>query len=1110
MRLNGKNFTIFSTDTITTIVSRIAAMYDSLPSWLIFSPPLPATKEELRDLNVVDYLSKIRGSDSLDLPQPPFPEKITPEEIVEVFIATNSLLNSASPSRLTLLLSSITRKLHKDPETIWRNRDSIIGQLSKNIRKNKTDSEKLTQKAAEIETIPSVPYTSIELDRIQFTVDLGQYDGSLLDLFNSTVPDKYVPYITCTAGPRSVYKVYRDFHMNPEWLTLRLNNVMLFKVNTEKSFREVSGVNKFKHYTSAALAISETGRLVCTMDAAVGGDRFVTKRVFLDRVLAALPGITVAASSTQDNLILSHFAFPSQCFDPVVFADLIMMNENLNKFVAIDEFARASRTTTNSAYVKRIDGNGASSLILKQTTYSGEFGLKHVGEWYVLCRMRTRGEDEARNMQQLLSKIISVYNDERDSIAYEYKNDLGSLFEPTTCSGASTKRVRKIKGLKGLRAVEPEIFYPTFTRKCTNPPVVVNNRADAKNQVMLFPTKGEVGRDGMPITPRLYTCADDTHKYIGLRDNDLPNKDLFPYVPCCFARDQVARSGSGYRAYFYDEIPEQKRVRLIEEPRHIEEYQIRRAGIAVEKPVQIEFEEIGENLPGQLSPLPPIVERFFQLLIMDPLKKFERCSVRSTKYSAIEAILFARGVIKYKKMRLSTLNNRVGGIVQKLLNNSDVFAMAAKQELYDTSIEEIKHLLAENITPSIFIRVIETLLDCNIFVFSSMGLFIPPHSRMYVKFRPSRETFFLFENSNDVVDIIGVRDTYGPPESFKMIFGPNEDVTKQVFDVFRQLTLAYSDMKEIPVPKLSRMNITEQVIDLHGKCRVIVVDGKITLIPIFPLPPFAAKSAVSLPRTTIEVIKSLKNCDILERRVRGNTTREVIVQMGSLVMTILADDTINTNIPISQETPKYEHLESESAIINYKDTKRSASLLLQNTINSVLRLMNDGKSLNEALRSFASVNGGLTDDNKRLLYACGHWIRTHPASAPGVKLVTSVNLENIPTAYVLDGEDAVRNLIQTYSFDNMHVFNDIRETGTPYFFEYKHRIYLAVLAASLVDANEIIDAWLRTGRVRSEDKMGTLLNARVYNLEKLVNDGDAANGCKILMVDDKFTALLRI
>ena len=266
-------------------------------------------------------------------------------------------------------------------------------------------------------------------------------------------------------GPRTVYKVFHSFQINPEWMSLKLNNVILLKVNSEKIIREIVGLNKFKHYTSAALAITDEGKLICTMDAAVAGDKRVCKQQFLDRVVSVLSPELNPPTISQDNLILSHFAFPMQCFDPVIFADAVMLNEILNKFVAIDEFARASRITPNSAYIKRIDETGSSSLILKQTSHPGEFGLKFMGEWYILCRMRTRDKTEATALQLLLSRIFTIYNEVHDDLAKEYKMALGRMYTPITCSGMATKRIRKIKGLKGFESNRTGNILPNIYKE---------------------------------------------------------------------------------------------------------------------------------------------------------------------------------------------------------------------------------------------------------------------------------------------------------------------------------------------------------------------------------------------------------------------------------------------------------------------------------------------------------------------------------------------------------------------------------------------------------------------------------------------------------------------
>ena len=1110
MKLNGQQYKIYGTETTGTLISRIAADFDTLPEWLMFIPPtLPKTLEEWKkaDLKVSDYLVRVRGQTSLTIPSPPFPESLTEEQVQDVFISSNKFLE-ANPDMVSLVLSPLRGKLHKDPETIWRNRTSLIGHLDKKIRTNKTNSALLTRQAEKLEKIPLLEYTPYIIDRVEFTVDFGPYNGTLLDLFNATTLNRNVPYIACTLGTRQMYKVYRGFQINPEWLTLRLTNVILLKINTEELYRETSGVNKYQSFTSAALTVTEEGRLLGTLDAVVGGDKHVTKQEFTERVVRVLPPIT-SMRIVRDDLIMSHFAFPRQCFDPTVFADMIMLNDTVNAFVVIDEFARASRISNNSTYVKQLNGSSASSLLLKQTTYAGSFGMKSAGEWYVMCRMRTKSEEEAREMQHLLARLLSLYNDERSRISNEYSAKLGKLYTPNTCTGISTKRLTRTKGLKGLRAIEPEIFFPTYTRMCTNPPIVVDDFREATNQVMEFPIKGEVGSDGVPIKPRLYTCDLPTHKYIGLRENDRPNKDLFPYVPCCFARDQITKEGSAYRAYHFGE-ESGKSVRKKEEPiDDAVETLIRRVGPVVNNVPPVAVEQLDVNYqPGQTLELPALLAKFFDTITLDPMKKYERRTVRHNRASAIEAILYARGAIKYKKMRLTTVNNKIGVEVAKLTNIANNYAIAVKQELYDSDIEEIKAALATKfLLPSIFVHALEVLLDCNIFVFNANGLIVPRHSRMYVKFKPSREVFFLYESPNKTVDIIGVRDAFGPPESFNATFGPAENVTKRVYETFRKMTISYANMLEIPVPKLSRMNITSQLIDSHGKCRAIVVADSMTLVPSTPLPPFTAPIATALPRASLAAISNIKNHIVHERRVIGATTREVILTVGTVVMTFLTNDTAKTDIPISKETPKYDSLEAVNAVVAYRNLKTKASSLLQSAINETLTLMRSGKSLDNSLRIYANKHGGLTDDIKRLLYACGQWIRTHAIGATGnVTLTHTRNLTaNTPSTYVLDGEDAINNLIHTYSYDHTHTHTEMLDTELPYFFENSNNVYLAVPVQSIEVCDKIVDAWMRTGRIREEDKLPTQRKTSIYAFTDSskalikISDGDVDNVCKILL-----------
>lgn len=1127
MILNGTHYTVYETDSSTTITSRIAAMYNSLPKWLIISPNIPSTKDKLdvADITVKDFLSLVLNQSTLIIPPEPYPPGITREDVQDIFIATNKILEDAenrNDNSLRVIFDSIKYNTYKSPETLWRNRHSVIGALNKEILKNKISANEMTARSEEFDQIIPLSYTECELDRLQFTMDFGVYSGSLLKLFNNTTPNLFVPYITCaTASDNILYKVYSNFRVNPDWVDLRLNNVILLKINSERIFKEPSGINLYKQYTNSALTITDSGNLLCTVDAILSGDRNITKHEYLDRILAVLGDENlVIPNNYQDNLVSTHFVIPNQCFDPVIFADIVMLNDSINKFMTVDEFMHASRISNNSIYIKKIiDENDltpdAGSLTLKQTEYNGEYGMKSIGEWYVLCRLRTKTFNDAKTMQILLAKLLSIYNNEYDTVAVDYKF-IG--FESNKCIGKiqPTKRVQKIKGLKGLRAIEPEIFFPKFTRRCTNPPIVVNSRSDTVNEVMEFPIKSEKGRDGSTIKPRLYTCDTEEHKHIGLRINDLPNKKLFPYVPCCFAKNQSEKKGSAYRAYFYNEAIRKKLA--FEAPTNNSSInmetipKIRRKGLLVnEYPIEqiptVTFTTPQNLREGDLLPVSPIIEKFFKLISMNPLKKFERCIIRDSRVSAIEAILLARKWIKYKRMRITTVNNRIQKEVSKIIANIDSYANAAKQELYYMTNSDIQHmLLTQRLSPTLFIRVLELLLDCNLFIFSDQELIVPPHSRMYIKYKPSRETFLLLEHDNGLVDLIGIRNTFGPPESFNAIFPPLDPIINNIYNVFRTMTTWYTNMNELQISKFSRMNVVGQIIDSHGKCRAFVIAVKstnISLIPNDPLPPFVAPILHNLPRNTIKTVieSDIKNCIIIERRVKHQKTREVIVQIDSLIFSILTDDISTSNIPISSAYPKFDYMNATSAVIAYSVNKSKATRLLQDTINEILfNIKTESISLENALLKYAKSHGGFTANNKRLLYACRQWIKTHVTTGR-VELISSVIETDTPMVYVLRGENAIKNLIETYNYDSTHVYNELLTIKSRYYFKPNmfDNIYLVVPVKTIEEAIEIIYYWLIT------NNKSPTLNPKIYAyigpykaLTELTS-GDEANECKILI-----------
>ena len=1129
MLVNGKRFQVYTVDTVDTILKRIASELSTLPKWLVFSPTRPLTKKDFEsdDLRVENYLDRIMNSESLDLPKGPFPPDVTMEEVQDIFIASNSFLDEMGANRSSFL-AMIGKNLYKDGEAIWRKRDAVLGKLKRDIDANRSIARSFNV-ADKFERIIPVDTSPVELGRIQFTIDFGVYDGTLIGLFDSAVPDSTVPYVAY----EHTFKIFDGFTINPEWLNIQLNNVIFLKVNSGGG-----------GYTNAAFTITEEdGKLFGTIDST----DYSKRDEFTRKILNIFVGFKTKPLSVTPNMVFSKFIIPKQCMDTVAFADIVMLNDTINKFIVIDEFIKPSRTSENSVYIKRIDRQSAASIILKQTEKLNEYpGMRNIGEWYLMCRMRAPSEEEIDIFHSIIARIVSVYNNNVDTVIGEYRRILSSnYYSPKNCVSMYplTKRFAKIKGARGLRAIDPDVFYPNYTRLCASPPVIVEHPEEetTNDQIMDFPIKGETTQDGRLVPTRTYTCKTPSHPFVGLRKSDLGNNDIFPYLPCCFAKDQRDRKGSPYMKYYFEgddgskkkqqrrrkreEEEEEEKIELPIIVREDDDDETRRRQLEEEQRQQKEQEEQREHheqrammfdppennsRPGDLVQLPDQLTKFFKIMLMDPDMKYERCTIRRNKYAAIEAILYARGQISYRKMRISTVNNRVTKEVVNIFGNIDGYAMSLKQELYGYRLEDIVDLIgkSESWKPSVFGRMIELALDCSIFVFSAdRGLVIPTHSRMHVKFRPTRETFFLYEHPNGYVDLLGSRQVLGPPSTFNGSHLPSDKVTKRIYGVFKSMSTPMLDFRSVPDMSFSTSTrISAQILDAHGKCRILILEDEFSVVPDIPLPPFAVKSLESLeslPRSTVSrCIARFGN--IYTTRGDNRRVREVTVDIGrNIRATVLVDDSIDSierGIERGMlETPIYENIGIESMATVFLTTKRIAMMRLYDTIRAVtdneppLSKENIDDKLIEYAHRHDGGGGGLTEDNKRLMYACRQWILTHMKP---YRFSDATIVENIPSSFVLNGIDAVKNLLEMYTYDQSIVHDSVVLTGKPYYFRWKDKkVYLAIQTGSIPEAFDIISA------KRSLPDQSPPVYAYIDNYPVLVVDG--AGSDKILVVVDR-------
>lgn len=1140
MRLNGKIFDIYITDTVATIESRIAASMKTLPRWLLFeSHPKPTTLEQYNniddddDLRVVNYLALVSGHTEITtaavfktLPNPP--PTLTANEIQDVFIATNQTLITQS-SNLGILFHTM-KGFYRDPEAIFRDRTRIMGVINKDIQKNIEDSANHVKLAVSIERLPSIKYTDFELDHTQFTLELKMAAAAsqttpvvtLAQLFNSLRISRHIPYAAMTAGgndddnkslsKNTIFKIYKSFEINPQWLEISLSNVIFMKVDTERDNVKPLPAVKWNRYTNAAITINkDDGRIYATMNVNIG-NRFVSKDEFIARFMAAFP--TLKVINATDNLVVVYFALPNQCMNNIVFYELTMNSPLFNSLVVIDESLRPSKLS-QTVYLRRLGGDGSTvNLHQKITTRHNEYGMANIGEPYVMCRMKTQTTDAIGSFQKLLGKLFTVYNNEYDSVVTNYKKYIKNIsFIPCSIAGGVKKKIGAVVKQQpptGLRAIAPEVFAPNFSRKCANAPEILPSDASvvaAGKQTMQFPTHGEVDNGGIPIVTRTYYCPTDHHPYVGLRNNTLENKELFPLIPCCFAMDQIEKPGSLYRKYFHGEN-ETKRARKLQNT------------AALARRI-LDIKDV-EELPDKIKTLFSIIEQ-------DPRVKYMRNGITRSRHSAVEAILVGKGQVNYRTQRTSTIANRVRADIDKL--QTDRFAMAAKQELYDKSISDIRYMLAnDDLRPSRFIRTLELAMDCNIFVFSPDSLLVPEHKHGYYKLKPDRETFLLFEHYGDT-ERFAIEPIPSYPQielitrSNNLSFLPGDPVIKRLYSIFRRMTRTYINdhIAQPQINRLQQLPILGQKIDAYGKCRIVncvaALDAIITMVTVEPHPPFAVDELNQLYRVELNVLRNFANKWNLQIQWQRMNSAKEIVEVGLTVgggvnVVALVQPTAAAVLPgIEFDTNPAQYETIRSTLKEFMYTSKSASILFEYAMWLISRHVKlppttTTKSLDSDLVNF--VNNHVIIDRthtyypyesvvfmdpssfvrnnkliltsvellKRLMFACRIKLLTTqkvvtPTTYSSSSSVAIPNFysdigdfEDSPNSFIVEGTDAVRNLIETYGAE-MQITKTIKLTGRPYYFKneliHSKKIYLAQPVSSLENAILTVSAWTRLG-----------------------------------------------
>ena len=493
-----------------------------------------------------------------------------------------------------------------------------------------------------------------------------------------------------------------------------------------------------------------------TIESPVGSDPkkglIRSEQIAFQRAQSALPSLVFG--NGREIKVRGDFNIWGINFDETSFVDMVLLDPVVNVYLYVEEnikpFALKKRLDVHyrSIYSDMAEGKTATeeAYISNSASVSVTLTQKITSEDEIVEVMdpNTRAVTQARlpagtpyihvNISQAESRIVindfipifrllmRYYQDNKDPIIGAYQGVLPELAalgpllsqrkrktiiaEPTILELTKKTTVnRRVNAkIKRLQEQAPDLFVLNYARRCQCPlqPIIIDpTEIQAWKQRRIGPALQE--RQVMPFpkdNPRWnFVCPDDNNPYPGVKLNhDLPNRDRFPYVPCCFKKDQMSQGvNSHYRDYVEDKAPD------------------RRVGAKAEK--KISTRKI--LVPDRVAFLPRAVENIVKRY-SDEYVDMVRYGIIYSPNSLLHCICVAVDDPRYIAQPTDEMKEiYVTRIRQHML--ATIRPSLLKQELYDHTDEEIMDMFRDNskfLDPSMFYRAIEETFNINIYVFA--------------------------------------------------------------------------------------------------------------------------------------------------------------------------------------------------------------------------------------------------------------------------------------------------------------------------------------------------------------------------------------------------------
>lgn len=955
VNFNNKQIKIYDLDSIKSIIKRLAKKENTIPKFIYFPNGEPLIENLSEDTNIEyeNILTYIKEKNTFNELYEKLKNKLSLENIVRYFIIFNEQYDTMQEEEAKdinmkgmysgaalLSLSEEIIKIDKkyktgDLNTIWINRFGNKENIEKEIQNNKLQSEKQETIFKNFDEIIGLEYTTFELQKVKFQIGFDSENKSLLEIFNNIKLNKYIPFATT----HFFYKILKDFTPFTEWKNLfdksktffdKYKNIDRNKNIIFKVLEKTDSYNDPIEDFTEVILNNDNNNTNIKIEHNIK-KFFLKKEDLTNRILSILDVDDIKYE--KDIEVNGVFYYPGQDVNKYVFSDLVMNDPLFSSVLTIDE-TKITLKTNIFVYFNNPKVGNLTAYITKQTVKKNppinnkkEFDLllpKNSNTYIRVKISKCENIEKVNAFQTILSKLFVLYNQKYDEIIKFYRN-IGIDLVVEDQDNIDTDIYDENK----LRNVDPDVFHANYTRKCIHPPTYIEDEDYQKNidegkKIMKFPK--EKINDSFP---KYYVCNYPDYKYPGLRNNPFDNSKIFPYIPCCYKKDQEKIPNSRYRNYYFNEQLKTKDQK--------------QQDIYVSKII----------IPNDFfGILPNNINKIFSITDINGI--YYRKGVLRTTNSFINCVLESLNINDFHKTKKK--ESKTKNLLEEIRTGfaTEEFAIYCKQEMYDYTIEEIINKIKnikEYFDPKLFIRILEIKYKCNIFIFTRDNkgqLILPRHIKGYYKIKNKNKCIFIYEHMGSDSDKaeypqceLIVRKEIEESETIDN-FEFNSEISKNIFNTFEEVNNCYILNKKIDIINinLKKSNIyvpISQAFDTYGKVRIInfVYDKEkyisILTTPIQPLD-FKEKDLSIIYKTDINTVLDFA------KELNITITKQVIDQNENVIEIYGIIGNINISIPIEFGHLKVETIDyiiiSNNIEFNIQESLINLSYI-ENTISTI-------------------------------------------------------------------------------------------------------------------------------------------------------------------------------